>query len=214
MISLQSFTFNPFAENTYLITNEQKSAWVIDPGMSNANEESQLTHALKEGGYRVEAIVLTHAHIDHVLGCAYLSDHLGVPIWGHRLVPQTLEMSRRAAEVYGVPYTPSPHPSRWLAEGDQLYLGEDGFEVREAPGHAPDHVVLVHHDTKTVIGGDVLFKGSVGRVDLPGGDAETLVKSIREKLYTLPDDYTVYSGHGEPTTIGEESRSNPFVRRS
>lgn len=213
MITLKTFTFNPFAENTYLIANEQKAAWVIDPGMSTAHEQEVFMTAVEEEGLSLQAIVLTHAHIDHVLGCAFLADKLGIEVWGHQLVPQTLAMSLRAAEVYGVPYTPSPEPKRIIKEGELLLLGDERFEVREAPGHAPDHVVFIHHDSKTVIGGDVLFKGSVGRVDLPGGDADTLVKSIREQLYSLPDDYTVYCGHGEPTTIGAEGRSNPFVRK-
>lgn len=213
MITLKTFTFNPFAENTYLLTNAQKAAWVIDPGMSNAEERDAFMAALEEEGCQVEAIVLTHAHIDHVMGCDFLCNRLGVPIWGHRLVPQTLTMSLRAAELYGVSYTPSPQPDRFIAGGEFIALGEERFEVREAPGHAPDHLVFVHHDSKTVLGGDVLFNGSVGRVDLPGGDADTLMKSIREQLYTLPDDYTVYCGHGSPTTIGAEARSNPFVRR-
>lgn len=213
MLSLKSFTFNPFAENTFVAYDATGEAIVIDPGMSSRSEQAQLIEFIEQNKLNAKAIVLTHAHIDHVLGCAFLVDTLKLPIVAHELASQTLLMSEKAAMMYGIPYTPSPNPTEFLKQGDNYRVGEVELEIREAPGHAPCHIVLIDHAGKTVIGGDVLFNGSVGRVDLPGGDADTLVNSIRSQLYTLDDDYTVHCGHGESTTIGKEAASNPFVRR-
>jgi len=212
MISLKSFTFNPFAENTYVLYNTEGEAVVVDPGMSNRLEQQEIIHFLEEHKLQLAGVVLTHAHIDHVLGCAFLVDRYKVPLTAHANAPQTLAMSIQAARMYGIPYDPSPEPTHNFGHGDVFRLGHDELEVRFAPGHAPDHVVLIDHAGRQVIAGDVLFQGSVGRVDLPGGDANTLAASIQEQLYTLPEDYIVYCGHGGATTIGAEMRSNPFVR--
>ncbi len=214
MISLHQFTFNPFAENTFVVWDtESGAAAVIDPGMSTTEENEEFSHFIASQKLQLERLLLTHAHIDHVLGCDFVSRQYQLKPEGHKLVPETLAQSKRAAQVYQIPYTPSPQPVNFLSEGDEVVLGVEKFEVRETPGHAPCHLVFVHHESQTVIGGDVLFKGSVGRVDLPGGDAETLIISIRTKLYSLPDAFTVYCGHGPKTTIGHEAQNNPFVRR-
>jgi glyoxylase-like metal-dependent hydrolase (beta-lactamase superfamily II) len=208
------FTFNPFAENTYVIwDSETKIAAIVDPGMSNATEESELDRFISAQGLDVRMLLLTHAHIDHVLGCAYVQKRFGLLPVGHLRVPETLAMSERAAAMYGISYTPSPEPVEFLAHGDTVALGGVELEVREVPGHAPCHVVFIDHATRQVIGGDVLFKGSVGRVDLPGGDGRVLADRIVSQMYTLPDDYVVHCGHGPTTTIGHEANTNPFVRR-
>jgi glyoxylase-like metal-dependent hydrolase (beta-lactamase superfamily II) len=212
MISLKSFTFNAFAENTYVLFNDEGRAVVVDPGMSSRIEQQELLNFLEDYKLRLEGVVLTHAHIDHVLGCAFLLSRFDVPFTAHANAGQTLAMSVQAARMYGIDYDPAPEPSRNYGHGDVFHLGDDALEVRFAPGHAPDHVVLIDHEGRKVIAGDVLFQGSVGRIDLPGGNANTLVESIQQQLYTLPEDYTVYCGHGGATTIGEEMRSNPFVR--
>lgn len=212
MISLKSFTFNAFAENTYVLFNEVGQAVVVDPGMSSRVEEQEIVNFLEQQKLHLEAVVLTHAHIDHVLGCSFLIHQFKVPLTAHKNADQVLAMSIQAARMYGIPYDPSPTPDRFFGHGDVYRIGDDELEVRFAPGHAPDHVVLIDHADRKVIAGDVLFQGSVGRVDLPGGDANTLVKSIQEQLYTLPEDYRVFCGHGPATTIGEEMKNNPFVR--
>lgn len=212
MISLKSFTFNAFAENTYVLFNDEGHAVVVDPGMSSRLEQQEMLNFLEGSNLHLVGVVLTHAHIDHVLGCAFLVDRFKVPLTAHANAPQTLAMSVQAARMYGIDYDPSPEPSHTFGHGDVFYLGDDALEVRFAPGHAPDHIVLIDHAGRKVIAGDVLFQGSVGRVDLPGGNANTLVESIQQQLYTLPEDYTVYCGHGEPTHIGAEMRTNSFVR--
>jgi glyoxylase-like metal-dependent hydrolase (beta-lactamase superfamily II) len=212
MISLKSFTFNAFAENTYVLFTNEGQAVVVDPGMSSRLEDQEMLNFLEDTKLQLVGVVLTHAHIDHVLGCAFLVDRFKVPLTAHANAPQTLAMSVQAARMYGIAYDPSPEPTRIFGHGDVFHLGDDVLEVRFAPGHAPDHVVLIDHAGRKVIAGDVLFQGSVGRVDLPGGDADTLAASIQQQLYTLPEDYIVYCGHGGSTTIGAEMRSNPFVR--
>ncbi len=214
MLSLTAFTFNPFAENTYLVWDEAtREAAIIDPGMMTGNEEVVIQDFIVSNELNLKQLLLTHGHIDHVLGCDFIRKAYGVLPVGHALLPVTLAESERAAQVYGIPYTLSPQPAAFLKEGDTVRVGNAELEVREAPGHARCHLVFIDHAGKQMIGGDVLFKGSVGRMDLPGGNGEVLMQSIREKLYSLPDDYTVYSGHGDSTTIGWEARNNPFVRR-
>jgi glyoxylase-like metal-dependent hydrolase (beta-lactamase superfamily II) len=214
MLSLTAFTFNPFAENTYLVWDEATGeAAIIDPGMMTGSEEVVVQDFIVSNDLKLTRLLLTHGHIDHVLGCDFVRKAYGVLPCGHTLLPVTMAESERAAQVYGIPYTPSPQPATWLKEGDSVTIGDSVLEVREAPGHARCHIVFIDHDGKQVIGGDVLFKGSVGRMDLPGGNGELLFESIKSKLYSLPDDYVVHSGHGEPTTIGWEARNNPFVRR-
>lgn len=212
MLSLHKFTFNPFSENTYLLWNEKKEAVIIDPGMIDNREEHEVIDFIREHKLTLKYLIATHTHLDHVFGNAFILKEFRVPFIAHTLADGVLPMATQAAKLYGIPLTPSPMPDQHFEHGDTFKLGDDTLEVRFAPGHAPDHVVFVDRAGKRVIGGDVLFQGSVGRTDLPGGDAETLFKSIREQLYSLPDDFVVYSGHGPETTIGQEKRSNPFVR--
>ena len=205
-------TCNAFSENTVVLHDGHGGAIVCDPGMSSAEEWARFDAELAQRGWVPRAVVLTHAHLDHVLGCAGMVDRHGLH---PQLFPEdgpTYAMAPRAAEMYGVPMDPLPslHPEP-LVEGRTLTFGDLNLEVRHAPGHAPGHVVLIDHAARRVVGGDVLFRGSVGRTDLPGGDAETLAQSIERVLYTLPDDYTVWPGHGPETTIGEEKAGNPFV---
>lgn len=204
--------FNAFSENTVILGDGEGGAIVIDPGMSTAVEWDRFEVALADKGWTPRAVLLTHAHLDHVMGCAGMVDRYGLRPRLHPADGDTYLMAPRAAELYGVPMDPLPplHDTS-LKEGESLRFGQLELEVRFTPGHAPGHVVFVDHQARQVVGGDVLFRGSVGRTDLPGGDAEQLVQSIQTAMYTLPDDYTVQGGHGPATTIGEEKRSNPFV---
>ena len=211
MIQIEVFTFNPFQENTYLLFDETNEAIVVDPGMYDRVEEATLFNTIKRHGLQLKAVVNTHAHIDHVFGVAACVEKFGVPFYLHKSDLPTMSGSVKAAAMYGLDLQPVPSPTHWLKEGELVKFGNTELEIRFCPGHAPGHVVLVSHFQQIVIGGDVLFKESVGRVDLPGGDGPELDRSIRSQLYTLEDTYQVYPGHGPSTTIGYEKKHNSFV---
>lgn len=207
---VQKFTFNPFQENTYVLHAEGEGM-VIDPGCSDRHEQRQLEQWLEANGVRPVRLLLTHAHIDHVLGCAWVNERYGLLPEIHRADLPTLAMAPQSALLFGVPAPEVPQPVHFLQEGQLIALGHGQLEVLHVPGHAPGHVAFFNRQQRILIGGDVLFKRSIGRTDLPGGDFGTLARSIREKLYPLGDDVRVYCGHGPETSIGEERRENPFV---
>ncbi len=211
MIQITSFTFNPFQENTYVLHSDGK-AILIDPGCSDRDEEQELEAFLNDNALVPIRLVLTHAHIDHILGNAWVHRQYGLKPELHAADVPILENGPRVAAMYGIPYEPSPEHGRLITKGEKIKLGEDELEVLFVPGHSPGHIALFSKDQRFVIAGDVLFRGSIGRTDLPGGNMETLLNSIRSELFTLGDDVKVYCGHGPETTIGIEKRSNPFLR--
>lgn len=213
MLRIVSFTFNGFAENTYLLIDEATRATAIaDPGAYSRAEQQTLSEYVAQEQLEVKYLLNTHAHIDHVLGNSFvLNTYPGIPFLLHALDLPTLRAVPTYAGPYGFPAYEPAEPTGELAAGQIIALGESELEVRFAPGHAPGHVVLYHAASGQLVGGDVLFKGSVGRTDLPGGDHNTLIKSIKTELLTLPDATVVHPGHGPATTIGAERRSNPFL---
>lgn len=212
MVHIHSFQFSPFQENTYVLFTDDKSCWIIDPGCYYSEEKQELKAFIATNGLTPKRLLLTHCHLDHVFGNAFVhAEYKLVPEY-HKLDEPTMKMAPVAAKMYNIPgFETSPAPKSHLKEGDDITLGNEAFEIRFCPGHAPGHVVFIHHAQKIIIGGDVLFKESIGRTDLPGGNHGTLIRSIKEQLFTLPDDYTVFSGHGETTTIGHEKKHNPFL---
>lgn len=210
-LQIESFTFNPFQENTYVLYDDTKQCVIIDPGCSDKQENQELQNFIQAKGLTVARLLNTHCHIDHVLGNKFVADTFGVPLEIHEEDLQVLRAVPTYSAAYGFPQYQEVLPEKFLKEGEHVKFGETELEVLFTPGHAPGHVVFYHPGTKVVIGGDVLFQRSIGRTDLPGGDFETLLQSIRAKLFTLPDDVTVYPGHGPSTTIGEEKTSNPFL---
>ena len=210
MLSVHSFTFNPFQENTYVV-HDGKEAIIVDPGCWKLHEEQELESWLEGRGLRPVRLVLTHAHIDHVFGCAWVAQRYGLLPEVHRAELGLLRNAPRQGRMYGVHCEPSPEPKVLLEEDGSIELGSDRLDILFVPGHSPGHVALYCKAQGFVVAGDVLFNGSIGRTDLPGGDFDTLASSIREKLYPLGDDVIVYCGHGETTTIGKERLSNPFV---
>lgn len=211
MLNVASFTFNPFQENTFVVYAGER-AILIDPGCCDTAEERELEAWFNERGLKPERLVLTHAHIDHVMGCAWASDRYGLKPELHMADLQLLRMAPRQGQLYGVPCQPAPDPERFIEEGERIALGDHELRVLFVPGHAPGHIALYAEAERFVIAGDVLFHGSIGRTDLPGGNFDTLIKSIKEQLFPLGDDVTVHCGHGPSTTIGRERRSNPFLR--
>ena len=205
------FTFNPFQENTYVV-HDGTDAVVIDPGCWNREEQQELEDFLKDNALVPSRLVLTHAHIDHIMGCTWIHDRYGLLPELHKLDLPILKAGERTASMYGIPYDPAPMPERFIAEGEKITVGKGELQVLFVPGHAPGHIAFHSAEDGFVIAGDVLFKNSVGRVDLPGGDMDTLLSSIREQLFPLGDAVKVYSGHGPETTIGVEKKSNPFLR--
>lgn len=200
----------PFAQNCALFWDPETGAGVVvDPG----GDVDQIMAAIEAEGVRVERILITHGHIDHIGGAADLAETLGVPVEGPHVADRDL-IARVAeqAERFGLADAKPVSPDRWLEEGDTVEIAGKSFEVLHCPGHAPGHVVFVDREGRFAIVGDVLFKGSVGRTDLPGGDHATLIRSIREKLLPLGDDVTFLCGHGPHSTIGEERQTNPFLQ--
>lgn len=210
-MKLHYFTFNPFQENTYVIWDEQTlDCAIIDAGNYNSAENDMLKHFIEQNGLKPQYLLGTHAHIDHVFGNWYVKQTWDVPYCLHPADKVMLERSIEMSALWQLNYTPGPDPDVELNHGNRITLGDEILEVRYVPGHAPGHVVFVNHNSKLVIGGDTLFRGSIGRTDLPGGNHEQLISAITEQLFTLPDDFTVYSGHGPETTIGYEKENNPF----
>lgn len=211
-IHIRTYTFNPFQENTYLIHDDQNNAVIVDPGCYTAQEREVLDEFIQNNDLKIHAILNTHCHIDHVLGNAYLARTYGVDIITHEGELSTLSMVGPSAQLYGFTgYEPSPLPTIFVEEGDELTFGEIRFKVIFAPGHSIAHIAFYNEENAVLMGGDILFKGSFGRYDLPGGSLETLKNSIRTKIFTLPENTVVYPGHGPETTIGSEKNSNPIL---
>lgn len=210
MIKVKSFTFNPFQENTYILYDDSKSCIIIDPGCYQDSEKVVLTSFISSQSLKVEKLVNTHCHIDHVLGNKFIQDTYGVELYIHKNDEATLKAVETYASNYGFPHFEATQPNQYLEEGDTLFFGNSSMDIIYVPGHAPGHIAFISILDKFCTAGDVLFRGSIGRTDLPGGDFDTLIKSIHEKMFALPDDMTVYCGHGPITTIGEEKVSNPF----
>lgn len=210
---IQAFTFSPFQENTYVIADDATGeAVVIDPGCYEQAEKETLSRFIDEHKLNLNYLLLTHAHLDHVFGVAYLKRRYGVKAYLHRLDEVIYNDVPTRCSLYGLRGYEHSEIDEWLKESDQFQFGSTTLDVVFTPGHAPGHVAFINHAERYVVGGDVLFRGSVGRTDFPYCNAADLLASIKTQLYTLPDDYTVYPGHMEPTTIGQEKRTNPFTK--
>ncbi len=206
------FTVNPFQENSVVLYDDSKECAIVDPGFSDQKERDELNRFIE--GHELKPVLLlnTHCHIDHILGNRFVADKYQLGLQIHPFDKPLLEAAKSYAHMYGLNYDHSPEPAHLFEENEILSFGTSKLEIMHLPGHSPGHVALIHHKTKTVVSGDVLFNGSIGRTDLPGGNHADLLNSIRTKLFTLPDDYTVVPGHGPTTTIGAEKMSNPFFQ--
>ena len=213
MLSIKSFSFNPVQENTYVVFNE-KDACIIDPGCYFGNERRELEEFISEEGLNPKYLLNTHCHLDHVFGNKFVHERYGLTLQIHEKEEPVLLHAPAAGLQWNMPFENYRGQLLFLREGETILLGEDELKVLATPGHSPGSICFYCKAQHFVISGDVLFRLSVGRTDLPGGDFDTLMASIRNKLYTLPDETRVYPGHGDPTSIGFEKKNNPFVHQT
>ena len=210
MITIKSFTFNPFSENTYIISNQQKAAYLIDPGNFTDAETDVLEKFIEDHELNIQNILLTHAHIDHVLGLQKAFDRYKVPVLMHELDQEILDRNPMDANRFGFFFKRFEGDISYLKENEIISLGDDSFKILHVPGHSPGSIAFYNEAQKFIISGDVLFEGSIGRTDLYKGNHETLITQIKTKLFVLPQETKVYNGHGNPTTIGFEKNYNPY----
>lgn len=212
MLQIQAFVFNFASENTYILYNENKKAWLIDPGNMNDQETQAIQKFITENGLQIEKILLTHAHIDHVLGLQWAVDTYKVPITMHRDDKEVLDMFQISGMRFGMQLNPIHADIEYINEGDKISLDGEKFKIYHVPGHSPGSIVYHNENQHFMISGDVLFEGSIGRTDLYKGNYEQLIEGIRNKLFILDDKTQVFSGHGNPTSIGFEKQHNPFLK--
>lgn len=212
MLTIQTFTFNPIQENTYILYNEKKDCCIIDPGCYFPAENKKLQSFVNDLSLNPVLLLNTHCHLDHVFGNKFVFDTWGLVPHIHEKEKAMLERAPQSGEMWGLPFENFEGEPVYIKENSIISLGEDELEIRFTPGHSPGSVSFYNEKGKFIIGGDVLFNGSVGRTDLPGGDPAILLNSIQTQFFTLPNDTKVYSGHGPVTTIGFEKMNNPYVK--
>ncbi|MCC5938739.1 MAG: MBL fold metallo-hydrolase [Lunatimonas sp.] len=213
-MQIKTFTFNPFMENTYVLFDETKKAVVIDPGCHNKQERAELFDFIQSQDLEPVRLLNTHCHIDHVLGNAFIQNSYDIPLWYHRDEDPILKSVPAYAPNYGFPHFQESKADHFISDGEIIKFGNQQLKAILVPGHSPGHLVFYHEASKICIGGDTLFQGSIGRTDLPGGDTNTLLSAIKERLFSLPNDVVVFPGHGPETTIGVEKITNPFVGKN
>jgi hydroxyacylglutathione hydrolase len=211
MLQIKSFVFNPIQENTYILFNEQKECLIIDPGMYFEEEKEAMQNFIIENNLIPKGLLNTHCHLDHVFGNKFIAETYNLTLQIHKGEKPVLDFAPVVALQYNMPFDNYAGDFIYLKEGDTIKLNNDVLTIIEAPGHSPASICFYCKQQNFIIGGDVLFQRSIGRTDLPGGDYETLISNIRNKLLILPDETKVYSGHGDVTTIGEEKRYNPYL---
>jgi glyoxylase-like metal-dependent hydrolase (beta-lactamase superfamily II) len=207
-VKIRTFVVHPFQVNCYLVSDEASGrAVLIDPG----DDAERLVEAVRQAGVTLTALLATHGHVDHIGAVADLQKAFAVPFRIHRAEQFWIDRLAAQAVAFGLPAPSRPVPDGFLEDGERVDVGGIALDVLHVPGHAPGHVAFVARAEKAAFVGDVLFAGSIGRTDFPGGSHAQLIASIRERLFPLGDDVTCYCGHGPATTIGEERRGNPFV---
>ena len=211
MLNIKFFTFSPIQENTYVLYNENRSCIIIDPGTYFEEEKEQLTEFINTNKLIPKHLINTHCHLDHVFGNKYVAETYDLILQIHPEEEAVLQFGPTSGLIYNLPFDNYQGEFKFLNEGDTISIDEDQLEIIHAPGHSPGSICFYCKAQKFLIGGDVLFNRSIGRTDLPLGNHNDLITSIRERLFILPDDVIVYSGHGRPTTIGEEKQFNPFL---
>ncbi len=211
MIQIASFVFSPFAENTYVLYDETQEAVVIDPGCYSSHERKILQNFIQEKQLKLVKLLNTHCHLDHVFGNEFIKQTFQVPSYAHANEDFNLDFLQVSAQMFGIAEVDNTRTDVYLKENDIISFGNSVLRVLFTPGHSPGHVVFYNAEQNFCINGDVLFRTSIGRTDLPGGHHQTLLNSIRNVMFALPDKTIIYTGHGEPTTIAFEKKHNPFL---
>ncbi len=213
MIHVHYFTFNAFQENTYVLSDESKQCIIFDPGCGTTNERKILDEYISKHSLIPTHLINTHCHIDHVLGNTYVAEKYKLGLEIHIAELKNLKATPAYASVFGMECEASPEPTTYLEEGSKIVFGFSELEILFTPGHSPGSLSFYSAADNFVLSGDVLFRESIGRADLPGGNLSILMDSIRTKLFVLPENTKVYSGHGGPTTIAHEKKHNPFFHQ-
>jgi hydroxyacylglutathione hydrolase len=211
MISIKVFTFNPVQENTYVLSDEKDACCIIDPGCYFDHERAELEKFVGQEGLTPKWLLNTHCHLDHVFGNKFVYDTWALPLHLHELEKPILEAMPEYGRAWEMPFENYRGPLTFLRPGEPIKFGGDELDTLFLPGHSPGSIGFYCRRQGFIIVGDTLFRNSIGRTDLPGGHHETLLKSIRDQLWPLPDETVVYPGHGEPTNIGWEKKHNPFL---
>lgn len=211
-MQVKTFTVNPLQENSYLVYDETCEAVMIDAGFLYEKEKEALLKFIDNNNLKLVRIINTHLHFDHQFGNKFLFDNFGLKPEAHAADEHLLEEIKTGKRIFGFPVQEdSQELGRHILEGEMIKFGNSTFKALYVPGHTPGHLAFYSSEYKKVFVGDVLFRGSVGRTDFPGGDHAQLIRSIQKELLVLPDDTVVYSGHGPTTTIGEEKSHNPYL---
>jgi glyoxylase-like metal-dependent hydrolase (beta-lactamase superfamily II) len=211
MLKIETHVFNAFQVNTYLIINEQGDCLVIDPAFYSPEEIRTFDHYVASKELRIIGQVNTHCHVDHVLGVRHMQTRYKCPLRAHQDEANLLNNAPLMGEIYGLQLEPLSGIDQAIQEGELIFIGQDSLQSILVPGHSPGSLSFYSPDAGFVLTGDALFQGSIGRTDLPGGDYDTLISSIKNKLLSLPGETRVFPGHGDPSTIGEEALNNPFL---
>ena len=212
MIKVKTFVFNPFQVNSYIVNNHDGEAYIIDAACSDNKEREQLLHYIEKQEIRIKALINTHCHVDHLLGIEYLRKRLEVPFYCCEDDQFLINTSVAQGNLFGLSVEEPSNPDQYIHEKDLLSIGDQKIKIFHVPGHSPGSLVFYFEEDSLLFTGDVLFLGSIGRTDLPGGDYHELIEGIRGKLLSLDDQVTVFPGHGPTTTIGQERRFNPFLQ--
>jgi glyoxylase-like metal-dependent hydrolase (beta-lactamase superfamily II) len=209
---IATFCFNPFQENTYIISHANKDCWIIDPGCYTLQEQKRLTQYIEQQALRPVRLINTHCHLDHIYGNKFIATEYNLELGIHKKELDILHRAEIGARMFGAKIPERQEPGYFIEEHEILQLADVSFHVLFTPGHSPGSICFHNTEEQYVIVGDVLFLGSIGRTDLPGGDYDTLIKSIKTELLVLDAPTEIYNGHGPSTTIGEEIKNNPFLR--
>ena len=212
-MNIHTIPLNPWQVNTYILSDDSGECVIIDPGCFGSEEESKLSEFLSSNGLKPVRLLHTHLHLDHVFGTRYVSEKYGLKPEAHPDDEIFIPITKDYASQFGVTLDDNPPPlGAYLNEDDEIHFGKSNLKIIHIPGHSPGGIVFYSETDGIAIAGDVLFRDSIGRTDLPGGDHDSLISNIKNKLFTLPEDTVVYPGHGPSTTIGYEMKNNPFIQ--